>query len=129
MANLRKSKTTSGKELIAGKSAESNEELVAQVKPNEYVLHTVKPGSPFTNIKADEKETTKEDLQDAAVFCAKYSQDWRDNKKDVKVHYFLGKDIYKTKDMSTGTFGIKKFKEILVKKQDILNFEKGLANN
>ena len=37
------------------------------------------------------------------------------------MHYFLGKDIYKNKEMKTGTFGVKKFKEILVKKKEIEN--------
>ena len=30
----------------------------------------------------------------------------------------------KSKDMKTGTFGVKSFKEIKVKKQDIIDFEK-----
>ncbi len=59
--------------------------------------------------------------------CAKHSQDWRDNKKDVLVHYFLSNDVNKEKDMKTGTFGVKKFKEIKVKKEDILDFEKKSA--
>lgn len=120
---FREYKISSGKLVLAGKSAENNEELVAQAKQNEYVLHTAKPGSPFTNIKASMDETSKQDLNEAAVFCAKYSQDWRDNKKDVIVHVFTGKDIYKDKNMKEGTFGVKKLKEIKVKKQEILDFE------
>jgi predicted ribosome quality control (RQC) complex YloA/Tae2 family protein len=116
--------TSSGKKVIGGKSAENNEELIEQILPGEYVLHTVKPGSPFVNIKADERETTKEDLKEAAIFCARYSQDWRDNKKDVLVHVFKGRDIYKEKSMKLGTFGVKNFKEIKVKKEDITNDEK-----
>ena len=66
----------------------------------------------------------KEDIKEAAIICAKYSQDWRDNKKDVLVHIFLGKDIFKEKIMPEGTFGVKTFKEIKVKKADIEGFEK-----
>ncbi len=106
-----------GTQILAGKSSTNNEELIAQVDKNETVLHTAKPGSPFVNIKT--KKPTKQDIYDAALFCAKYSQDWRDNKSDIRVHVFKGKDIYKKKGMKTGTFGVKKFKIIIVKKEDI----------
>ena len=43
--------TSSGKKVLAGKSAQNNEELVKQIKDNEDVFHTAKPGSPFVNIK------------------------------------------------------------------------------
>lgn len=122
MESFRKSKTSSGKEVLGGKSAESNEELLkVKVEKEENVLHTAKPGSPFVVIKGDASE---EDIKEAAIFCAKHSQDWRDNKQDVRVHVFHGKDIFKEKSMSTGTFGIKTFKEVKVKKMDIEKFEK-----
>ncbi len=116
--------TTSGKLVLAGKSAESNEELIKQVDDSEYVFHTKEPGSAFVNIKSDKNEVNKEDIKQAGVFCARYSQDWRDNKKDIIVHVFLGKDIFKDKKMKSGTFGVKKYKEIKVKKSDVLEFEK-----
>ena len=72
------------------------------------------------------KQVTKEDIIETAIFCAKYSKDWKKNKKDVLMHSFLGKDIFKTKDMKIGTFGVKTFKEIKVKKQDIEKFESSL---
>ncbi|OGJ21660.1 hypothetical protein A3K73_01325 [Candidatus Pacearchaeota archaeon RBG_13_36_9] len=120
MANFRKFTTSSGKIVLGGKSAENNEKLIKQVNPEETVLHTKAPGSPFANLKG---KATKKDIKEAAVFCARYSQDWRDNKKDMIVHYFKGKDIYKNKLMPTGTFGVRKFKEITVKKEDIEKFQ------
>ena len=120
---FREFKTSSGKKVLAGKSAENNEELIKHVEKNEDVFHTAKPGSPFVNIKADSKEVTKEDLMEAGIFCARYSQDWRDNKKNIQVHVFLGKDIFKDKKMKAGTFGVRKFKEIVVKKIDIEGFK------
>lgn len=122
MVNFRKFYTTSEKEVLAGKSAGNNEELVAQVNENEYVFHTKKPGSPFCNIKSDKKNVSMRDIREAATFCASRSQDWRDNKKNVTVHYFLGNQIYKLKSMKTGTFGVKNMKEIVIKKEDILKF-------
>lgn len=112
----------SGTLVLAGKSAENNEELVSQVQPNEEVFHTAKPGSPFVNIKS--KKVSDKDRRETAIFCASKSQDWRDNKSNVEVHYFKGKDISKNKSMKTGTFAVKKFKKILVKKKEIEEFIK-----
>jgi len=119
--------TSSKKLVLAGKNAKNNEELVKQTGKEEYVLHTAKPGSPFVNIKS--KNITKSDINQSAVFCALKSQDYRDNKSDVEVHVFKGKDIYKTKIMETGTFGVKKFKLLKVKKQEILKLKKKLKTN
>ena len=113
--------TSTGSMVLGGRNSKNNEELVAQVEPNETVLHTARPGSPFVNIKGKAK---RGDIKQAAVFCARYSQDWRDNKKDVIVHRFKGKDVYKDKRMKLGTFGVKNVKIIKVKKIDIEKFEK-----
>ena len=117
---FREFETSSGKKVFGGKSAESNEELIAQIEPTEVVLHTSKPGSPFVNIKG---KATKKDISEAAVFCARYSQDWRDNKQDVVVHVFKGKDVYKDKKMKLGTFGVRKLDKIKIKKTDIKKFK------
>ncbi len=117
--------TKRGTKILLGKSAENNEELIKQTEPSEEVLHTKSPGSPFVNIKENPKFG---DVKIAAIICARYSRDWRDNKKDVLVHRFKGKDTYKEKRMPKGTFGVKKFKTIKVKKKDILEFEKNAEN-
>ena len=113
---------SSGKLALAGKDATGNENLIEQVQPEEIVLHTKAPGSPFVNIKDNGKKVLKKDIKEAAVFCARYSQDWRDNKNDVIVHYFKGKDVYKRKGMKLGTFGVRNFKEIKVTKNAIKKF-------
>lgn len=122
--NFRKSVTLSGKNMLAGKNASQNEKIIAQAGKNEFVLHTSLPGSPFVNIKANAKEVSKEDLREAAIFCAKHSQAWKKQKsgakKDVEIHVFLGKDIFKAGDMKLGTFGVKKAKKIVVRKEDLL---------
>jgi predicted ribosome quality control (RQC) complex YloA/Tae2 family protein len=129
MVNFRKFETSSGKKVLVGKSAENNEELVDQVENEELVFHTESPGSPFCNIKEDKKKITKEDIKETATFCALHSQDWRDNQKDVTIHYFLGKDIYKLKSMKKGTFGVKNLKEIKIKREDIIKLKKDLEKN
>jgi predicted ribosome quality control (RQC) complex YloA/Tae2 family protein len=117
--NFRKFVTASGTTILAGRTAENNEELIKQAKKNENVFHTSAPGSPFVNIKGKPK---RGDIKTAAVFCARYSREWK-KKRDVEVHRFKGRDIFKRKEMKTGTFGVKKFKRIKVKKRDIIKFE------
>jgi predicted ribosome quality control (RQC) complex YloA/Tae2 family protein len=123
---FRKTYTSSGKLLVAGKNASQNEQLVKQVASEELVLHTKAPGSPFVNIKCQASEISKQDMKEAAIFCSRFSQAWKKakTKKDIEVHYFKGKDVYKIKNMKLGTFGVKKLKKIIAKKDDIEEFEK-----
>ncbi len=120
--NFRKFTTESGVLILAGRNDESNEALISQVGKNESVFHTKEAGSPFINIKGKAK---KSDVKIAAIICAKFSRDWKKNKKDVEVHQFKGKDVYKEKGMKIGTFGVKKHKVIKVNKEDIESFENG----
>ena len=111
--------TGKGTLILAGRSENNNEDLVKQVEPSEEVFHTVAVVSPFVNIKGKPKLG---DVKKAAIFCARYSKVWRDNKTDVLVHRFKGKDIYKSKGMKTGTFGVRNTKTIRVKKKWIEGF-------
>ena len=114
--------TSSGVQILIGKNKEQNEELVKKyMKKKNIIMHTAARGSPFCII--NHPKPSKKDIQETAVACARYSQDWRNNKKDVKVHIFTGKYIYKNKDMPTGTFGVKKKKVVIVKKADIIKLK------
>lgn len=127
MPNFREKFASSGKLILGGKDASSNEKLVEQAGKEEIVLHTKEKGSPFVNIKLKKGEkTTRKDIEEAAIFCTKYSQAWKKPKikKDIVVHYFLGKDVFKTENMEIGTFGVKKHKEIKVKKEFLETGEK-----
>ena len=117
--NFREHITKNGTSVLAGKDAKNNEHLIKQAEPEEEVFHTEAAGSPFVNIKGKAK---KGDIKEAAVFCAKYSKDWKKNKDDVVVHRFKAKHVYKERGMKTGTFGIKKLKKIKVKKDQIKNW-------
>lgn len=126
---FRKIKLPSGKILLSGKDKETNEKLVIQSGENEQIFHTEKPGSPFCVIKKipveepfNLKEPKKEDIRQAAIFCASKSQDWRDNKSDVTVHLFSGKDVFKKKGMNKGCFSLKDFRRIKVKKSEIIRY-------
>jgi len=111
----------SGKDVLCGKSAEQNEFLVAQSEKNEIVIHSKAPGSPFCNIKG---KATPNDIKETAVICAAFSKAWKTNKSDVEVHVFRGKDVFKSAGMKTGTFGVKKVKSLVVKKENIQAFLK-----
>jgi len=118
---FRKYCTLSGKDVVCGKDAEQNELVVAQSGDSESVLHTKAPGSPFCNIKG---KATLKDIKETAVICAAHSKDWKQNKSNVEIHAFQGRNIFKEPDMKTGTFGVKKAKAIKVRKEEILNFLK-----
>jgi predicted ribosome quality control (RQC) complex YloA/Tae2 family protein len=120
MAKFREYVTASELRVVGGKDAESNDELVSNAGAKDVLLHTDAPGSPFVNVGED---PSKENLKEAAVFCARYSQDWRDSKRDVVVNKFLKSDMNKAVDMKTGTWGVKKQDKLKVKKADILRFE------
>ena len=117
---FREGKTPNGLLIFAGRNSKNNEELVSQIGKTEFVFHTARPGSPFVNIKGTPK---KEDLKYTAIFCASHSKDWRDNKKDVLIHVFRGKEIHKERGMKEGTFGVKNFSKLLIKKEEIENFD------
>ena len=119
MTEFREFVLPSGTKIFLGKNAENNDKLVKRYKGKENtILHTEKPGSPFCVI--DKIDYSKEDLIKSAIICALKSQDWRDNKKDVNIHQFSGKDVYKEGKMKEGLWGIKKKPKLIkVKKQDI----------
>ncbi len=113
----------SGTKIILGKDAESNDKLVKKFKGKKNrILHTVKPGSPFCVIK-EPLNPSMETLKLSGSYCAGYSQDWRDNKSDVKVNVFTGKDVNKEKGMKVGTWRVKNAKTINIKKKDILRLK------
>ncbi len=111
----------SGTKIFLGKNSENNDELIESYSGNQnIILHTAKPGSPFCVIDKTKPKPTKQEIKLAAIICASKSQDWRDNKKDVDVHQFTGKEVYKEKSMKSGTWGLnKKPKVIKVKKREI----------
>ena len=112
----------SGAKIFLGKNAENNDELVKKFKGKEnIILHTVKPGSPFCVI--DNLKPRKQDIFESAIICAEKSQDWRDNKSDVKVHQFTGKDVVKSFSAKEGSWEVKSNPKLIkVKKSEIKRF-------
>ncbi|MAG39789.1 hypothetical protein CMI41_02375 [Candidatus Pacearchaeota archaeon] len=115
--NFRKFTLDTGKDILAGKDANSNDGLVAQSKPKDVLLHTLAPGSPFVNVGENPE---KGELKEAAIFCASKSQAWRDVKKDVVVNWFYKKDTTKGKKDKPGLWHTKHEGKIVVKKDEII---------
>jgi len=123
MVNFREYVTESGLRVLGGKSSETNDELVNRAGPKDVLLHTSAPGSPFVNVG---ENPSKNDLKEAAVFCAKFSQDWRNSKSDVVVNMFKRSEMNKEVKMKSGTWNVKKQEKVKVKAVDILKYEKVL---
>lgn len=119
---------STGTRIFLGKNSENNDELVKSFEgKNNIILHTAKPGSPFCIIDKTNPKPSKEDIKQSAIICASKSHDWRDNKKDVIVHQFTGKDVYKEKKMKNGTWGLKKKPKLIkIKKEEIERWMKSL---
>ncbi len=117
---------TSGNTLVVGgKNDEQNEIVLKEfLKPNYIIMHTSAPGSPFMVIQSD--KPSKNDIGEAAIFCACFSQQWKSGKKLIDIDVFSGVQIYKTKAMKTGTFGVKdRKKTIKVKPELVLVIQNG----
>lgn len=92
--------------VVGGKSDEQNEIVLREfLKPNYIIMHTSLPGSPFMVIQSD--NPSKKDLEESAIFCACFSQQWKAGKKTIEIDIFKGEQIYKSQGMKTGTFGVK----------------------
>ena len=86
--------TISGAHVVMGKDEKNNDELMKIYEGKENtIIHTSSPGSPFGVI--ENLNPSKEDITTSGAAIVKYSQDWRDNKKDIEVNVFTGKEISK----------------------------------
>ena len=123
MVNFREFVASSGLEVFGGRDSANNDELVFAAEPGDVLLHSVLPGSPFVNVG---NSASKNDIREAAVFCAKFSQAWRDSKRDVAVNFFKRCDMKKGRKAKEGTWEVLKSERISVKKSDILKYEEEL---
>jgi hypothetical protein len=109
--------TSSGKLVVGGKNSVQNDELINNLllsKDNLIVMHTSEPGSPFCAILADEDKVTKKDLIECAIFTGCFSRAWKNQKKKAQIDIFRSSQIYKSKGMKTGTWGIRTKPEKMV---------------
>lgn len=102
--------TKSGKLVVGGKSAESNDTLLNELKgmhKDLIVMHTKSPGSPFCAIVAPINAVSKEDLDECAIFTGCFSKAWKEGKKSTNVHSFNLSQLSKDSSMNKGTWAVK----------------------
>lgn len=102
--------TSSGKLVVGGKSSLQNDELLIHLKRSKkdfIVMHTTSPGSPFSVILEEKNKVTKEDLEETAIFTGCFSRAWKEKKAKTPVDIFSLSQLYKTKAMKAGTWGVK----------------------
>lgn len=119
---------STGTKVFLGKDADSNDELMKDFKGRgNIILHTVAPGSPFCVI--DKIDPSEKEIKESVIICASKSQDWRDNKSNVKVHQFSGWEVKKPFFAKAGTWKISgKPKVITASKKEIENFLRRYKN-
>lgn len=125
-SNFREYQLVSGRIVYAGKNAEQNDVLVRVAKKGDLLLHTSSPGSPFVNMGED---MSKEEIKEAAIFCALKSKTWRDKRSDIIVHSFYRRDCSKGFIHKPGSWNVRKIQEnIKIKKTEIIKLEKELED-
>jgi len=111
--------TKSGKLVVGGKSAESNDKILTELngmKNEMVVMHTKSPGSPFCAILAPVNAVNEGDINECAIFTGCFSRAWKEGKKSVAVHMFKLSQLSKDSEMKTGTWSVKgKVRDITIK--------------
>ncbi len=117
--NFRSFITSQNLLVLAGKNSEQNEQVIKQAEKGELILHTHAPGSPFCVIKAPAQKVGTASLKEAAIFCAAFSKAFKHGSKSIGVHLFKKEEVYKTKAMPQGTFGVRKILKRLSVKPEL----------
>jgi hypothetical protein len=100
--------TKSGKIVVGGKSAESNDSLLRELKSsrNDYiVMHTKAPGSPFCAILSEIKSVSSSDIEECAIFTGCFSKAWKEQKRETKVDMFHLSQINKG-NLKSGSWSV-----------------------
>ena len=120
----------SGNLVLGGKNAAQNDELINRVKESgkEYlIMHTSEPGSPFSVILSDVKKLSKKDIAEASIFTGCFSRAWRQGKEKTRVEIFKSSQLYKSKNMKTGTWGVAgETDEVEIKLELVLTRQDGI---
>ncbi len=122
--------TKSGKLVVGGKSAESNDSLLRELKSTKkdyIVMHTKAPGSPFCVILAPVKEVNSSDIKECAVFTGCFSRAWKEKQKNTSVDMFHLSQLNKTSGMKAGSWSVKgKIQQYMVELSLALIIQEGI---
>tara|TARA_Y100000310_G_scaffold1020_1_gene1441 strand:- start:33494 stop:34267 length:774 start_codon:yes stop_codon:yes gene_type:complete len=93
--------------VIGGRDATTNDILVKKyAEKGDLVFHTQLRGSPFVIIKAEGKKVVKEEIEEAAIFCASMSKSWNAKATTAEVYYVKPEQIKKEFGLPKGSFMI-----------------------
>ena len=122
--------TKSGKPVVGGKNAESNDSLLGELKKMNkelIIMHTKSPGSPFCALIAHLDTVNKSDINECAIFTGCFSRAWKEGKKSTDVHMFKLSQLVKDSNMKTGTWEVKgKVKDFTVKMKLAITKQDGI---
>lgn len=123
--------TKSGKLVVGGKSAESNDSLLTDLKimrKELIVMHTKSPGSPFCAIIAPLNAVSESDLKECAIFTGCFSRAWKEGKKTTTVHSFRLSQLGKDSTMNKGTWNVSgKVKDFSVEMKLAVTLQNGIV--
>lgn len=97
--------------VISGRDATSNEILIKKyAEKNDIILHADIHGSPFTVIKNGLEKADEEDIYEAAIFTASYSNGWKYGFANLDVYWVILEQLSKSAPsgeyLSKGSFMI-----------------------
>ena len=99
--------SSEGKIVIGGRDATTNDIIVKKyLEKGDAVFHTQLRGSPFVVIKSEGKKITKQELEEAAIFCASNSKSWNANATTAEVYYVKPDQLKKEFGLPKGSFMI-----------------------
>ncbi len=100
-------KSSEGKIVIGGRDATSNDIIVKKyTEDDDLVFHTEMPGSPFVVIKAEKKEITEQEINEAAEFCASNSKAWNQGLAASDVFYVKPNQLKQDHGLGKGSFNV-----------------------
>ena len=104
--------STDGFLVVAGRDADTNEEIVKKyMEKRDVVFHTQVPGAPITVIKTLGKEVPEQTLQEAAQFVVSYSSVWKSGQFSGDCYWIKPEQVSKTPEsgefLKKGSFVIR----------------------
>lgn len=100
-------KSSDGKIVIGGRDATTNDIIVKKyTEEGDLVFHTEMPGSPFVVIKAEKKQITEQEINEAAEFCATNSKAWNQGLGTSDVFYVKPSQLKQDHGLGKGSFNV-----------------------
>lgn len=111
--------------VLGGRDATTNEILIKKhAEPNDIILHTEMSGSPFVVIKVKDEQPGEKTIEEAAIFCASFSNAWKKGFQEAEVYHVSPSQV--TKEAEHGEY-LTKGSFVIRGKRNYLRVKLGLA--